>query len=129
MDCPYVHYYKAQAGGHILPLYSGNRFQVGSGFFGSLFRGLIPLVKKGLGYLGRQALDVGSHILTDTAAGDDFKTSATKRFRDARETVQSDILNKIQGGSGLKRRKTIKRTIKRLSNKSKQRHRTKDIYS
>ena len=64
----YVKYYLDQAGSGMTK-FCGGRLQKGyglGGFFSSLVRGAVPLLKAGLGIVTPHALNAGQKILNDT---------------------------------------------------------------
>ncbi len=78
---PYEHYYTQQVGNG-LPVFSGPRNQRGyglGGILGGLFRSAMPLLKKGVSSLGREALSTGVSIAKDALEG---KTSKRRPKQD-----------------------------------------------
>lgn len=81
-------------------LFRGRRYQRGNGF-GSIFAGLLrrgvaPLVKKGLKYLGSKALETGVKVGTDMQQGRSFKDSVRNRFQETLGSVRKDGEHKYQ---------------------------------
>ena len=61
--------------------YRGSRMQRGHGL-GTILGDIVhsPLVKKGLAYAAKTALDTGGDIISNIAAGQDLKTAATSGY-------------------------------------------------
>ncbi len=102
-------YYCAQVGGDIATFYRGG--QRGKGWFTNLFRTVTPLLKKAGSYLGKRALSAGSKVAADLASGDNFKDVMKRRLMETGGEIKDDIIKKIQGGSGIKRRRKPKKRI------------------
>lgn len=103
--------------------FSGNRYQKGDGFFGRFVSGsILPLIKKVLPYLGRQALATGSDVLNDVAEGQKLGESIKKRLRETGDKINTTAMAKVREmtGSGRKRRK---RRTRKPSKPGKQRKR------
>ena len=82
MTDPYTPYYVNQAG-HGMPVFTGGRMQRGHGLgsiFGGLARLAMPLIKKTLPVLKRQAFKTGSRVLGDVLKGRSLKTAAKQRL-------------------------------------------------
>lgn len=81
-------------------LFRGRRYQRGNGF-GSVFAGLLkrgvaPLVRKGLKYLGSKAVETGIKVGTDMHQGRSFKDSVRDRFQETLGVVRQDGAHKYQ---------------------------------
>jgi hypothetical protein len=115
-------YYADQAGNGI-SYFQGQRFQRGNGFFGNFFRGsVMPLLKKVLPYLGRQAVETGSDFVEGLRGGQDFKQAARGSLKKRAGAITEDALTRIKGqiGSGRRRSRTkvaVKRSKKRVVRK------------
>ena len=130
--------------------YRGIRYQRGRGLgslFSSLFRQAMPIVKRGIRYLGKQALQGSLDTARDVMEGTDFKTAARRNLRsrgnNILDTSYKYAKNRMSGRgikrkrkvkrSANKRRKTVKRktvkrkkkTRKRKANKGKTKKRSK----
>ena len=110
MNNPYVNYYSQQAQiGGALKGFSGVRFQRGHGFFGRLFSGVGNFIKGLLPTIGQTALPSAVELANDLMTGQNFKTSAKRRLKEAGQNVASATLdrikNKIQTGQGIRQRK------------------------
>ena len=92
-------YYTNQAA-YGLPVYMGSRHQKGHGFFSSLFRFTIPLLKRGGIGLAKHLLKTGSNIVSDVEAGKSLKQSAQDRFIETGTNVVGTLTG--QRGSTLK---------------------------
>jgi hypothetical protein len=113
----YENYYTTQSG-HGLPMFVGYRGQRGHGLgsvLSGFFRSASPLLKRGLAFLGKEALRTGAKIATDVADGQSFRDSAKKRVSERINEVIPGLIS--QSGSGRRRRRTHKRTKKRSSAK------------
>lgn len=109
-----------QGGSGMYPVFSGSRYQRGSGV-GDIFKGLwrtaVPFIKKGLYGIGRYALRSGGRLLDDLEQGTNLKTAAKARFDEAKRDAIGTVIGN-QDGSGRKRkRKSHKRAVKRLKKK------------
>ena len=74
--------YYAQQSGSGLPIFVGGRGQRGHGIgsvLSGLFRSAVPFLKRGMKFLGKQALKTGAEIASDVADGKDFAESARQR--------------------------------------------------
>ena len=81
----YESYYADQAGSG-LPVFVGARMQRGHGIgsvLGGLFRSAVPLIKKGVSTLGKQALRSGLEFAGDLLQGKSAKEAAVERSREA----------------------------------------------
>jgi len=97
----YEDYYMTQSGSG-LPIFKGARGQRGHGLgsiLSGFFRSPVPFLKRGLKFLGKQALRTGAEIATDVADGKDPAESAKHRVG---ERIKSFIPG-FQTGSGLPR--------------------------
>lgn len=105
---PYENYYLEQAGGQVHTVYSGRRYQRGSGIgaiFGKLFRFALPLVKKGLKAVGREALRAGTRIFEDVDNNVPVRESFRNRFTESRTNLRraaTDKISTMMHGSGYK---------------------------
>ena len=74
----YENYYVSQSGNG-MPIFEGHRGQRGHGLgsmLAGLFRGAIPMLKRGLAIFGKQALRTGLEVANDVADGRDWRDSA-----------------------------------------------------
>lgn len=114
MANPYIDYYTNQAGSG-LAVFSGSKFQRGNGFFGRILKFLKPA----LSFLAKQGLKSAVHIGNDLLEGESFSESAKRRLKETGRTVAKTGLAKVdeyadQMGTGYKRRKRVKRSVKRV---------------
>jgi len=97
-------------------VYYGKAGQRGHGIgsvLGSLGRIALPFLK-GIGsYLGRRALSTGVDIGTDLLSGKSFKQSAKTRLSEGARGIVGDVVNKLQSGSGRKRKRQTKKECKK----------------
>ena len=96
----YEDYYMQQSGSG-LPVYAGGRGQRGHGIgsiLSGFFRSAVPFLKRGLKFLGKQALKTGAEIANDVADGKDFADSTRKRVSDRINTYVPGFIP--QAGNG-----------------------------
>ena len=102
-DQAYADYYINQCGSG-LSIYHGARSQRGHGLgsiFSGLFKPALPMIKSGLGYLGRQAVKTGAQVLGDVIDGRSFGDAAKARsLQTIKETLPLIIEKTEQTGSG-----------------------------
>lgn len=98
-------YYCQQVGG---AYFQGIAHQRGYGLFGDLKRVISPIALSAGKYLGKQLLKTGSHVISDVAGGRSFKESAKSRLRETGKNIKDDFFRKLQGGSGIKRKRNKK---------------------
>lgn len=118
----YTDYYVKQSGSGFSP-FAGSRMQRGHGLgslLSGLFRSAMPLLRKGLSWFGRKALDTGAtlagNVARDVAEGKSFKEAAKSRVID---TINEFVPGAIpQTGSGRRRKRN-----KNLNNSSSSRKR------
>ncbi len=100
-------YYLKQVGSG-MPFYRGSTgLQKGyglGGLLGGLFRSAMPLLKKGAAAIGKQALHTGLEIAEDVMGGQNVKSAAKKRIKQAGKQLGSKAIRKIQTGKGKKRK-------------------------
>lgn len=103
----YEDYYVNQSGNGV-PIFEGYRGQRGHGLgsiLSGFFRSAMPLLKRGLKILGKEALRTGARIATDVADGQSLGESAKRRVS---ERINEFVPGLIpQSGSG-RRRRSIK---------------------
>jgi hypothetical protein len=106
----YEEYYCQQRGGE-MPVFAGARMQRGHGLgniLSGLFRKIVlPFVKRNVKMFGTRALKTGMEIADDVMEGKSFKDSLKTRVPTGIKRMASDV--KWQSGSGVKRRKVVKR--------------------
>ena len=97
--------------------------QAGAGIgkvFGSLFKFLLPLVKKGGRSLGKHALHTGMNIVHDVLSGEKLKEAAKHRVKETGNKIVNDVKVKIDqmtGSGGNKRQGPPAQSIIRKSAK------------
>jgi len=124
-------YYLKQVGSGIAGHYSGQRYQNGNGFWGTIFKKLRPA----LNYIKRPLLNAASNITKDMANGGDFSSSASQQLIESGKHMLNDGLEKLikkQRGNGLRRRvskkkRSKKRVVKKKKNLYKKRRPKKKI--
>ena len=132
----YENYYISQSGNGI-PVFEGHRGQRGHGLgsmLSGLFRGAVPMLKKGLSIFGRQALRTGLDMVNDVVEGKSFRDSARERLPEGLRAGIGEGIKSIreampglsdQSGSGRlraillgKKRKRVKKVVKKKKKKS-----------
>jgi hypothetical protein len=130
-------YYNQQAGNG-LSFYQGSQQQQGhglGGFFRSLFRAAVPLLKSGAKAVGKQVLRSGVDLAQDALQGKNLKDSATQRLKEAGSVLTDKAGAKIKtmlGGGRRRRRKGLKKkrkTLKRIIRSKARKVYTSDIFS
>ena len=103
----YAKYYAASqfGGGAVLPAFAGVQRQRGHGFFGSLVRMGMPLLKTIGRAVAPRVLTVGKRVLKDAIAGKNIKTSLKNRSIGAAKELAGDLFN-----TAVKRVSTYKTT-------------------
>ena len=101
------HYYQNQAA-YGMPVYVGARHQKGNGFFSSLFRMAVPLLKRGAIGLSKHLLKAGTNIVSDVEAGQNFSQAAKRRMTETGEDVLSSLQNQMGGAAKRKKKINIK---------------------
>lgn len=116
-------YYVGQAGNG-MPYYQGMHLQKGygiGGFFGKLFRTVLPFLKSGAKAVGKEALKTGTMIANDVLSGENLNTSAKTRAKQAGKVLARKALNKasdmIGHGRFKRKRKASKRVIRSKARK------------
>lgn len=102
----YEDYYKQQVGNG-LAVFRGATVQRGhgiGGFFSSLLKGALPMIKAGAKTLGKQLLKTGMDITSDVIEGKNFKDSAKDRFSESGQQMVKRISSMM--GNGKRKRKT-----------------------
>lgn len=102
-------------------LYRGSQFQKGSGLFsalGGLFRTLFPIIKSGAKAVGKEALKMGSNVLTDIATSsatpkEAFKTRLKEAGTNLKRKAESKIDSMMGSGRNRSRKNPKTRKIKR----------------
>jgi hypothetical protein len=94
-------------GSREIKLYRGPVYnQVGTGFFGDLFRKLVPIfTNKVLPYVGKQLMQTGESVASDLKQGTSFGAALKKGAKSTLQRGKDDILRKLSGGGAYKRRK------------------------
>lgn len=124
----YNQYYLKQVGSGI-SVYSGNRYQKGSGsFFGKIIKYLKPALK----YISRTGLTAASEMTKNLASGQSFKNAAKSQLISTGENMLKDSMEKMgeikakQKGRGYKRKR--KTSVKRKAKKLKKTKPRKKLY-
>lgn len=102
----YSRYYLEQAGyGAGGSVFQGTRIQRGyglGGFFASMFRSAMPMIKEGAKAAGKSLLRTGLDIVQDALAGESIKAAAKQRFSQTGRELANRAVDhlKSQAGSG-----------------------------
>jgi hypothetical protein len=111
----YLDHYAAQSGSG-LPVFYGYTGQRGHGLgsiLAGFFRQALPIIKKGLGFFGKEAIRTGAKIASDVVErGQNVGDSTKKRVS---ERINEFVPGLIpQSGSGVRRGRKRKRTTKKV---------------
>ena len=107
---PHTAYYLDQAGSGISK-FRGLRVQRGGGlggFFSSLIRGAVPLIKAGLGIAAPHAIKMGRNVVGDVLSGQHLGRAVKSRGLATGKAVGLDVFKKVLGNgmkTGHKRKK------------------------
>lgn len=101
-DC--IVHYQQQIGNGIPYFSSDFPIQRGYGFFSSLRRYALPMMIQAGKYLGKRLLASGQNIAEDVSRGKSFRHAARDQIRQSGREIKADILRKLQGGGGIKRK-------------------------
>lgn len=109
-DHYYKNYYDKQVGNG-LAVYRGATVQRGhgiGGFFSSLFKGAMPLLKSGLKTVGKEMLNAGVDIARDALHGKNVKQSAKERMMRSGDNLLGALSAKMSAPSSqpMKRRRS-----------------------
>ncbi|GBO15549.1 hypothetical protein AVEN_196088-1 [Araneus ventricosus] len=95
--------------GNANPYFSSDfPIQRGYGFFSSLRRYALPLMMQAGKYLGKRLLTSGRNIVEDVSQGKSFRHAARDQIRQSGREITADILHKLRGGGGVKRKKSMR---------------------
>ena len=114
----YLEHY-AQSG-YGVPVFVGYRGQRGHGLgsiLSGFFRSALPIIRRGLGIFGREALSTGSKIANDVADGKNILESAKHRVTERINDFVPGLFS--QSGSGYRRGRKRKRTTDKAAPKRK----------
>ena len=106
--------------GYGMPVFAGYRGQRGHGLGSMLsgfFRSALPILKKGLGFFGKEALRTGAMIATDVADGQNIGDSAKRRIGERINEFVPGVFP--QSGSGYGRKRKRSRKIKGVTKRRK----------
>jgi hypothetical protein len=130
-------YYKRQAEGQqaggSLPVFEGSTMQYGSGIggiFSKLMRGVVPMLKEGAKYAGKQLINTGLNIANDVVQGERFTNAAKANLKTGSKQLLSDLTDAFNSPKTSSKRGVSKRKLNKKSNiKTKRRRVGKDIFS
>ena len=84
--------------GGIKRFYGPIYHQTGAGFFGDIFRHLIPIVTtKVLPYVGKKLFSAGQEVATDLKSGTSLGKALKKSAKRTLEQGKTDVLRKLSG--------------------------------
>ncbi|GFT88596.1 hypothetical protein TNCV_905071 [Trichonephila clavipes] len=69
----------------------------------------MPIMMKAGKYLGKHLLSTGQNALEDMSQGKSFKEASKYQLQQVGEEIKKDILCKLNGGGGVKRKKLSSR--------------------
>ncbi|GFX40263.1 uncharacterized protein TNCV_4318961 [Trichonephila clavipes] len=69
----------------------------------------MPIMMKAGKYLGKHLLSTGQNVLEDMSQGKSFKEASKYQLRQVGEEIKKDILHKLKGVGGVKRKKQSSR--------------------
>ena len=100
----YMRYYLDQQQGKGMNVFRGSPWQIGHGqmgyglvgFFRSVSRSVLPMIKSGAKTLGDIALSSGTNMIGDILAGKNVKKAAKSRFTEATGVAKQRAVNKLQ---------------------------------
>lgn len=124
-------YYMNQTGNG-LNYYQGASFQKGYGFgglFRSFFRAAVPMLKSGAKAIGKQLFHSGVNMLNDLTQGDDIKTAAKRRLKEASRVLTDKAAKNVKTMIGSGRNKKRKQVKKRLISSGAKKLKAHDIFS
>ena len=122
----YMDHY-AQSGRGGIPIFVGYPGQRGHGLgsiLSGFFRSALPIIKRGLGIFGREALRTGAKIATDVADGRNLGESAKQRISERINEIVPGVFSQSGSGYRLRRRKR-KRSASSFGRITKRRRRGK----
>lgn len=125
------HHNGIQSGGG-MPVFSGYRHQRGHGIgsvLSGLFRSAVPMIKRGLAFVGKKALKTGAHIASDLLEGKSFGESARKRVGDTiKAAIHEDDVSTQSGSGARQTSKRIKTAIEKIKRQPKRKTSRKSQY-
>ena len=106
-------------GSRDIRIYRGPPYnQAGAGFFGDVFKKLIPLfTSKVVPYFGKKIMETGQEVIEDIKGGTPFKAAVKAGARGTLERGRADILRNLGGGGKIKRRRRPKKNQKLFAKK------------
>lgn len=126
--------YYVQQTGRGLNYYQGSSYQRGyglGGLFRSFFRAAVPLFKSGAKAVGKQLFHSGVDVLNDMTKGQDLKTAAKRRLKEAGNVLADKASIKVKNmiGSGKRNKKRRRNRIPVITRRAKKAKKTHDIFS
>ena len=95
-------------GNREISTYHGPAYNLaGAGFFGDVFRKIIPIfTSKVLPYVGEKLLQTGRDVTKDISEGTSFRTALKRGVKRTLESGKEDVLRKLSGGGYKRARKS-----------------------
>lgn len=110
--------------------FAGVRYQRGDGFWGRFISGtVLPLVKKGLPFLGKTAIDAGVGLVNDISKGETFGKSLKNRFKEGAGKVAHALEEKVDQLTGSGKRKRGKSSARQIRKSKRQKPAKKKVRS
>lgn len=109
---------QAQAGSGMGGFYSGPIYQRGHGigsFLSGLFRGVLPILKRGSIAVGKEILNSGANFINDLENNVDAKVALKKRTKEGYSNLKEKMKEKMMSGDGYKTRKHNKKQQSRVN--------------
>lgn len=103
-------------GGRQIKIYRGPTYnQAGAGFFGDIFRQIVPLfTSRVLPYVGKRLYETGQEIAGDVKGGTSVRKAVKKGFKRALDRGKEDVLKKMRG-EGKKKKKVVRTRKKKVA--------------
>jgi len=130
-ECCTQHYTEHYQTGSGLPHYRGQLYQKGyglGGFFRNLFRSAMPLFTKGLKTVGKEALRTGTLIASNVLSGENFKSAAKQRTKEAGKVLAQKAIRKAQSMVGSGKYKRKRKLVNPFISRSTKKRKARDIF-
>lgn len=111
-----------QFGSGNIVVYRGSPFQRGHGvgsFLKGLFRGAVPLLKRGAQIIGKEFLQSGANFVGDLEQNIPARDAFKDRFKEAKTNIKRKALESLLRGDGYKSKKRRKMVQSRRSTRKK----------
>lgn len=92
-----------------LRIYRGPIYQTGGGFFGDIFRTLLPIITSRVApYVGKRLVQTGENIVENLKAGTSLGTAIKRGAKSTIHKEKEKIIQKLRGGGKKKKKKKRK---------------------